>query len=308
MKILYVAKHGSGLNDDEGAIAYALEQLGHGVIRAHEKHYVHLTDEADLLLFHKWDDVEAISRFKGRKAFWYFDLVEWPSDPTLAGRCRSRVEWMRKVIPHVDLGFCTDGDWVHSYNLTHAGHRQAVDLGPKLVWLPQGADERVVGRGIPLVGAAPILFVGNRTGGEQRRSFVREMEETWGKQFHCIEKGVYGRELAPYIAGAKVVVAPDSPVTDRYWSNRAYVMLGFGALLLHPWSQGLSDQCRFLPFYRSREQMHTMIDRVLCEWWKGPLSGHAAGIMTTSCLDEVREKHLYRHRCADLIRAVEKLG
>ena len=36
MKIVYVAKHHSGDNDDEGAICYALEALGHEVVRFRE--------------------------------------------------------------------------------------------------------------------------------------------------------------------------------------------------------------------------------------------------------------------------------
>ena len=57
MRIAYVARHGGHGNDDEGAVAYALTQLGHEVILVHEADALvapSLIPEADFLLFHKW--------------------------------------------------------------------------------------------------------------------------------------------------------------------------------------------------------------------------------------------------------------
>ena len=140
MKILYVAKHDCGDNQDEQAIAYALAQLGHDVVKIHEKprHRTHnlLTERGDFLLFHKCEDM-TILKNPTPKAFWYFDLVD-SEDPTLKPRATSRVQWMRQFMPHCLVGFCTDGDWVEKCKQTYPN---------KLYHLMQGADERMVGFG-----------------------------------------------------------------------------------------------------------------------------------------------------------------
>src|SRR5437762_2659363 len=104
MKILYVAKHGSGGNDDEGAITHALRVLGHEVDCVHEDYDRRPTGvnpfarPRDLVLFHKWNDFDQLRALSGPKCFWYFDLVEC-DDPSLRRRCRQRVEWMSRTIP-----------------------------------------------------------------------------------------------------------------------------------------------------------------------------------------------------------------
>lgn len=312
MNIVYVARHDAGGNDDEGAVSYALGQLGHHVLRVHEREarrFFHAPGgftAGDLVLFNKWDDVETIGRIKTLKVFWYWDLVDFPSDPTLENRCRARREWMARTVPLVDLGFCTDGDWAARCVLS------APPVERKLVWLMQGADERVVGRGVPVKPirgvnlCQQILFTGlRRSCGQGRWSWVQEMERRWGDKFGWIERGLHGRVLADAIAAAKVVVAPDAPVTDRYWSNRVYLTCGFGGLLFHPYCKYL-EYGEFsyanLPMYRSRDELHDMVERVLSgDWpWKG------ADVLAAACLDETKARHLYRHRCERLIQTVKE--
>lgn len=291
MRICYVAKHDQRRsNDDEGAICHALEALGHEVVRISEHdrlNYGRLT--GDLLLFHGWHDFESIRRTRMPRAFWYFDLVDFP-DPTLRARCDARVEWVRRVTELCDVGFLTDGDWV------------AGDRSGKLHWLPQGTDERKIYRGRPLA-VAPVVFTGiSRGGGVQRESFVAEMERVWGPKFCHVPKGAYGRDLADLAAGTRVVVAPDSPVTPRYWSNRAYLAAGHGAVLLHP-ACGLEEHYRDgveVAFYHSRTELHEMIEYYLSHPGERAAMSAAAMARTTT-------KHTYRHRCEQLVRAVEGL-
>ena len=294
MRILYVAKHDQpDSNDDEGAIAHALTALGHDVQRLQE-HKGSLAKRVlgvDLLLFHKWHDPEMLQRFDGicPRVFWYFDLVDWPADPTLAARCEARKRWMWSITSHVELGFCTDGDWV------------AADATGKLRWLPQGADERLAGFGIGS-NNIDILFTGiGKGGGQQRESFVEEMRRRWGSRFWHVPTGVHGRALADTVASAKVAVCPDSPVTDRYWSNRVFLLAGFGATLLHPHSAGLvkafpSGVMR----YSSREELHVNVDHLL----SSPDDRRALSQAAFGC---VVQKHLYRHRCEELLLAVQGL-
>jgi len=182
-RIGYVAKHDSGGNDDEGAIHHALTVLGHDVQRLREKkgYMARKIPSVDFILFHKWHGPVALRGLTTPKVFWYFDLVEYP-DTTLESRNQTRREWMRSIIPHVDLGFCTDGDWV------------AKDTTSKLFWLPQGADSRMTGFGTPLEDhPPPILFTGIRRGGIQRAGFVDEMQVNYRQSFNHIDAGLHGR-------------------------------------------------------------------------------------------------------------------
>lgn len=287
MKIVYVANHDQPNADDEGAIYHVLTDLGHEVTRIREfKGYTARRIPCDFVLFHKWVDYAAIRDLKlagKRLAFWYFDLVDYP-DPEIAERCARRREWMRQVLPWVDVGFCTDGDWVKT--------------NPKLVWLPQGADERVVGGSPAEVQDIDLLFVGTENGGEGRSSFVAEMRATYGKRFVHFPRGVYGRALADLVSRSKIVLCPDHPATDNYWSNRVYVMLGFGAFLLHPYCERLADQYRLGEmFYRGREDLHRAIDRALQDSdYRLMLSREAHRLTIKS--------HLYRHRVIELLDVV----
>jgi len=308
MKIIYVAAHDRGQNDDEGSISYALRQLGHEVqpCRESKGHKALKLQPADLLLFHKWSDWETIKKFQCPKVFWYFDLVDWPSDPTLARRCQQRKEWMAHAIPLVDVGFCTDGDWVEIYNSNWRGTEDA-----KLVTLRQGADERVVGRGRERkcdscgspVTDYDVLMVGiAKGGGERRESFVRELRERYGDRFKHVERGVYGRELADLVARSKVVVCPDSPVTDRYWSNRVYVMAGFGACLLHPgngYSSMWRPQIHGVHWYSDREYLFNKIDLLL-------ENANYRRSSEEELLRSVNRYHLYRHRCEEMFRVLRR--
>lgn len=291
MKILYVAKHNSGGADDEGAVSHALIVLGHTVHKVSEK----IGDtacrvKADLCLFHHWPDVDSIRKISIPKAFWNFDLVEWPDDPTLDRRSDARRRWMMDVMPLVDIGFCTDGDWTAKFP-------------DKLVWLTQGADERVVGRGTPRLPTIPILFTGiSRGGGVRRESFVNELMDRYRERFVNVQRGCYRRNLADLIASASVVVAPDSPVTDRYWSNRVYNTLGFGALLIHPYSAGLRGHYGLdeVYMYEDRQELHRFID-----WAIANKSGVCEEFRIRS-LETTKARHLYRHRCEVLINIVKE--
>ena len=174
MKILFVARHNSGDNDDEGAVAYALRKLGHEVLCIQEKKThreqastlqgMVATFKPDFCLFFKWDNYDEIRWISSKCpcVFWFFDLISNTDDPTLTGRMRMRRNWLDAIIPHCKLAFFTDGDEV------------AKDQTGKLRWLMQGADERVAGLGTPLPEPwPPILFTGMIHHGQKRGEHVQ---------------------------------------------------------------------------------------------------------------------------------------
>lgn len=294
MRILYVGKHGSGGNDDEGAITYALEVLGHTVItvREQEASSVDLDSiKADLLLCHGWHDLRTLSAVKSMpKSFWYFDRVNDP-DQSLVNRNNHRMSWVSEITNIVDIGFCTDGDHV------------AGDTSGKLHWLTQGADERVVGRGVATDrNAPPILITASVVnGGDRRRRFIADFKERWGPSVRVVEKGVHGRAMANLIASAKVVVAPQHPSSDRYWSNRVYQSLGFGAVLIHPNCDHLREHYGdSVSWYRSEGQLDKLVT------WELGLKHNDSWL---NGYEYTLHHDLYRHRVKRLLATVkEKLG
>lgn len=288
MKILYVATHGRGLNDDEGAIAHALRALGHEVVCVGEGEGVRnrlpgIT--ADFLLCHHWSDLDTLHAIPIPKVFWYFDRIDM-GKPAFLPRTVSRRKHVAALTAACDLGFLTDGDQV------------AADTSGKLHWLPQGADGRIAGRGTASE-SWDILYVGNRRG---REDFLAEMRGRWGRRFHWIPEGCYREQLRDAVASAKVVVAPDWPVSDRYWSNRVYVMLGFGAFLMHPYCATLQQHYQdrdHLVYYHSRTHLHDLINSYLT-------FPDARQALSSAALDHTISAHTYTQRCRDLVRIVRE--
>lgn len=305
MKILYLARVENHDNADEIAIAFALEKLGHSVTPVHEKRR-HRTPEQqdalergnfDMCLFHKHEVVSEIAHLSKRMpcAFWYFDMVRSViDDPSLKSRSEFRIRWMQDVLSHVIAGFCTDGDYV------------AADATGKLVWLMQGADERVAGFGAKQHATAPILFTGMKHHGRDRANHIDHLHARWGDKFTVLGDGgpkrrVHGRELADLFASTRIVIAPNGPSTGMYWSNRVFLTLGFGGFLLHPYCEDLTKYYNGdeLEMYRSVEECDALIERYLDDP-DGRYRMQVAGFNRTM------KDHLYRHRCEELIRVVKE--
>ena len=333
MRILYVAKHDSGDNDDEGAIAHALDVLGHRVVKVHElrRHRPHQGDIIqeirkanggtaegfDFCLFHKWEvisEVADVSRLMPC-AFWYFDLISNADDHGLAERMERRRRWFDDVIPYCKTAFLTDGDWVAKWN-NGLGVDPAAARGPGLYWLMQGMDERHVerrpGRDNPKYPDTPeIIFTGTRYHGAKRAEHIAQLQAHYRERFAVIGESPrisprrHGRDLADLFASTKVVVAPDGPCTDRYWSNRVYLTSGLGGCLVHPYCAGLVDLGHYTPdleltTYRNRLACVDRIDALLAN------QGFREGMVDRALYATV-DRNLYRHRCGQLVATMRGL-
>ena len=105
MKILYYANFGNvGSDDTERHIDFALTELGHEVVKIHERKPDSVPPIGyDLFLFHK-GSVEiknVLSRIKYPKVFWYFDKVKFNNRDVI----------LKSVISLFYYGFLTDITW-----------------------------------------------------------------------------------------------------------------------------------------------------------------------------------------------------
>lgn len=301
MHILYVGKHGATDNQDEDAITFALTKLGHNVKAVSQSEAVTFIPHAikhfsfDFLLFNNgWVQAPIMARRYGSRipfVLWNFDMVS-SSDKEWLSKSKLRREWMNSLIRFITVGFCTDGDWV------------ARDTSGKLFHLMQGADERFVGYGNPTKQMPDILFVGGSTLGAKRKKCLSFLKSTYGDSFGMIGDGptrVHGRELADTLASTKITVAPDGPVTDLYWSNRVYLLLGLGGFLIHPYCQKLLDHYspNELTYYNNHDELRILIDYYLSNPELREMKRKAGHAKTL-------ESNLYRHRCEVLIEKAKE--
>jgi hypothetical protein len=227
------------------------------------------------------------------RAFWHWDLVDYP-DPTLTRRCKMRKDWMSTVMPHVEIGFCSDGDWIER------------DTSGKLIKLEQGADVRYRDRDLVKdvsQEVVPILFTGlTHNCGEGRFNFVADMQSRYGTMFHQVAAGIHGMWLLELVRRSMIVVAPDSPVTDRYWSNRVYLILGFGGFLMHPYCEGLTHQYQAdheIVYYQGRDDLYRKVDFYLSNEEQRKQIAMRGQVRTWN-------EHTYTHRCEKLLNVVKE--
>ncbi len=231
MNIVYCCKSGTSGNDDEGAIEHALRVLGHAVVRVDETSDM-IPLKGDLFLFHKLplgSPAHALLpkvRDHMPTTCWYFDRVR-DDDPACERRTVQRLEWMGRTTPHTTFLFCTDGDW-------------ARETGAE--WLRQGADERWWTFN-PVANEPAhrrkILMTCNIHG--RRGEFFRHVKGHLGPRLKHYARGLYRNRLASAVGAASAVVAPPTPVSDRYCSNRIYTVLACGGILVHPVTAAIAE-------------------------------------------------------------------
>lgn len=278
MNVLYVRKEKKDRvgDDTEGHIETALELLGHTIQTLDENSPRDLAKASgfDLLLFHHSGQklLPFLDGVKAKKALWYFDKTWYGRDQVLDA-----------VMEKVDVGFFTDGDYVLK--------------GPKRVWLRQGVGMENVHLGSHKEHyKTDVAFFGSEYG--ERKVFCDKLRRRFNfKTF----QGLHGKELADAIASSKVVVAPAFPSTDRYWSNRIYLMLGAGACLVHPELKGLEldyEVNKHYAGYQSEDMLYPLIEYLL-ENPADRLKLSITGQVHTS------RHHTMYHRVKDLMNYVQ---
>ena len=152
-----------------------------------------------------------------------FDLIV----PSFFAR---RFRWIKTVSKATDLVFLTDG-------------RTAAMLPSNVRVLRQGIGDDVRPGEFKPELDCDVAFLGH--GGRGRKSQIRELEKRFGvrfKHFDTKRNPVRGGDLSDLMASAKVIVGPFWPRCDGYWSNRIYIISGYGGCFAGPEIKGMADE------------------------------------------------------------------
>jgi spore maturation protein CgeB len=124
----------------------------------------------------------------------------------------------------------------------------------------------------------------------------------FGRLYTNVISGVHQDRLARTLEDYQIVVAPDHPITNHYWSNRVYLMSGFGSFILHPYCTGL------LPHYR--DGTHIVMYRDRADFiYLANMYRHQPALMeqiAAAGYHHTLNNHTYLHRCRQLINIVRE--
>ena len=242
----------------EPEIAWALEKLGHEVVRIPEKddqlpiirRQLLSRNKFDFLLFAKFrvgpkQDVRELIKelrfFKIPSVCWLFDLY-WGY--------RRETEIKMDPLPafSADIVFTTDGGHETMWKRYKINH----------FLLRQGIDERVQMGKLMYPTKAEIGFIGSRltwAGWPYRGQLIDFLKHAYGDRFeHFGDTGqpeIRHEKLNDLLATLKVTVC-DTVYSPYYWSNRIYETTGRGGFAVHYRVEGLSEEFEefkhFIPY------------------------------------------------------------
>lgn len=192
----------------------------------------------------------------------------------------------------------------HHVFTADGGDRDWASRGVNHHWLPPAFGTRFFGRAEPTGTQREAVFVGTSVSsihGQHRRDLIRWARHRWGPRFRHIgattRQKVWGARLNGIYAASRVVLGDSAPA-DYYWSDRIPRTLGRGGLLCYPHTPGLDEQ-GYASDVMIRYERFDFTG--LGEQIKA-LTGQRRREMTDAALTLIEERHLMRHRMAEIAR------
>jgi hypothetical protein len=223
-------------------------------------------------------------------ACWMFDLIRKDFSP-------QRHYWAEKVSPCCDVFFSTDSGNVDDTTLQNQALLRQGYPGP-------GDVTRDLSRGELTDGyRCDVANLGSVYG--YRSGWVRNLYTRFGDRFASFQSGIHGNALFDFCKSAGVVVGPPYPYYPGYWSNRLYLVTGYGGCLACPTVEGMEEEGWLPGTHYAALPLET---------------NHAADVLEDLVKDEPLQNHLREngqklafakhrmiHRVADLVQYLEHL-
>lgn len=302
MKIIYLGNFQNKSSDTtEKHIRKALQDLGHEVISINERDFDNLDKnvdigdnvpkerpdvrilnaqkDADLFLFHKGEIgydmlTKLLTYITCPKVCWYFDKV-FPD----------REDYMDLVSSYCEHVFITDDTFIRRHKYKN------------ISLLRQGTGNSAIKGKYKKEYDYDVVFTGTIYDG--RQEFERVLGEKYGKRFKMFRE-VFNEDLYDLCASAKVVVAPEFPCDEFYWSSRFYITLGSGGFLVHPDCYGLRDEFKegkHFAGYKGLREMLKTIDYYL----ENPAERKA---IQEAGFNHCNSEYTYKHRVEELLKKI----
>lgn len=237
----------------EGYIGDALARLGVDVLRIQEDSddpqsmYCRVKSiRPDVLLFSKCElsglpfkyskeNPEKLKMFLHRvqhlgvkTVCWVFDLMRESFSPT-------RYHWAIEVSKVCDAFYCTDSGLADDPEITNG--RLLRQAYPDIT-VPDLYHHQ---RGIKTPKYEyNIAHLGEIYG--DRRSWVRYLRNTLGARFGVIDTAIGDHELRNLAASCNIIAGPSYPFFPGYWSNRLYLVTGYGLCFACPTVEGMAEE------------------------------------------------------------------
>lgn len=276
LKFVYICnRFGKASDRTEEHIINGLERLGHTVDVYEESDMRIFKDlpHGDVLLFHKYDEADKIARFRGLKIFWYFDKIDFKD---------ARLEWAKKILPVVDMGFTTDGDWAKTSPKLHVIRQGCAAT----TFFPEANYQYDVG------------FTGTIYG--ERLSEINAIREK-----HDVEtfEGFHNDALNRLCGMVKIFIAPQYPSTENYWSNRVYLTMGNGGFILHPYKDELAkeyEEGHEIVMYKNKKDLLEKIDYYLS-------NNNERERIRRNGFNKTKRNYTYYHRINQICQIVQSI-
>lgn len=181
--------------------------------------------------------VEMLEGMTCKKVLWFLDKI--------AG---SKMEIIVNLLPHVDYMFVADGTWKKRFT------------EEKLFVLHPAASEKIFKGKVKDDLVCDIAMYGSLYG--ERFKQFEFLKSKFGDHFQYHDDK-YGRDLANLCKSSKIVIVPQYPFDDFYWSDRIYNVLANGGTCVHPRTYGLQEEgfidgTHFIDYYTEQDLFVTL--------------------------------------------------
>lgn len=313
MKFIFVGNYDQP-HSTEKYIANALDSLGHDVVRVQESLQtpsnllellrLHGQEGLFTFLFSKCElrgmefrktklDPSSLELFlqKVRAMPGCQRVVAWVFDLMRHEFSQLRYSWACAVAPWCDFFFCTDADL------------RLIDSGANVRVLRQGHPGPFHEPPLGYMAQHDLLFLGSLWG--ERRKQHRLLKREFGTRYHVYEEGVYGDDLFHVCKASRIVVGPIWPHYHGYWSNRLYVVTGYGGCLACPGVEGMAEEGwepwkHYLPLSRDHRLGLAELKRYL------ELPDKYLQVVRDVGQKLVMEKFTYHHRAEQLVKELSR--
>jgi len=151
-----------------------------------------------------------------KKALWMLDKIWGP-----------RFQLLQYFYDSVDYIFVNDDTWLRRFR------------SEKIFPLHPGLPERKYKGHFKKELACDIAYFGEIYG--RREDELKFLRDKFGGRLKVFNNK-FGKDLADLCVSAKIVVIPQAPFDDFFWSDRIYRVMDAGGFVLHPRTQGLTDE------------------------------------------------------------------